>query len=680
MLFSPLYASARLAPLAGGVRLGYLDYKMSDAVSKGEDADSFSQQYSLVATQNGNLYNRRGGPYKLKLTYDHLRYMTNINGEEHSPSSSFFGWDGDLGLKMPHLYGLDLSLYSSKKRIVVPIEDFELGFLTDGFFTDLSFKDTKQSGFKLRLGVNGGPYYYLYQNSYDRVDDKGFHGRFSRLGMSVNSGVNWVHLYRDKESPGGIEKQTFILGNIGLPTDALSTRGSAAYLSIYSDSRLWYRLTNWLDISADFRYSDEENDDEDIYTERATLALEGATRRSSIGAYVFHETVLDGSQKKNILGLPFWADYSLFPRTNLYFSNNYIDSEVKDLATLDVKQSRLLTDSLVLSSSPGRDLFLETGYALKKLDKFDEDMESHSIYFDVYTQRKDRTNYTFSYRYDTDTISTAAYDERTSYSHSLDGYVDYRPSMESKFYLSQAYLSAYQRSSISSERYEIYITTLGLDHVTSLRTRSNLSITRANKLNNDGTEELDNFISAYMKKDINGRLQLKIVLNYNRSQDDLSGFNKKSKSLMSRTNIVYKAAKSLESQTSLETSQVDTSGVDSQSEFKVGEELKYSYNLRGFSKRKLFDLAGAVRYRRWNIGSDRYDDNWLEMKINYYPTLAFSCGAAYDSQSESEIVVKRLYAALKFPLLTLKGGYAQRLNEVVDRKEDIYNIDFTKRF
>ena len=676
LLLSPLSAYAALPQISGSANLGYSAYEQSQSGSKLNDGESFYQDYSLIAMKRGNLYNRRGGPYNLTLTYDHLQYATDINGDDHSPYSSFLGWDGKLKLNMPHINGLDLILYSSNRATAAPVEESSLGTLAEKFIIDVSVHEEKSSGFSLSLGINGGPYYHLYQSSHETVGYGSADQKFSRRGAGVQYGVNWLHFYQDKE-PDGFERRTFILGNIGLPAES-------NYLSSSSSGndaeRLWYRLINWLDISVDFMYSEEESDvTEDLSTKRMTMAFDGDLGRTSILSYSLYERADSDSQSTRLLRLPLWTESTLSPGTTLTFKNNYDESQTKDLATLAVSKSRAIAESLTLTSRDRR-FFLETGYDYKKSAALGMETESHSIYFDGATRRSNQFNYGLLYRYDTSKSTGAANEGGASYSHLLNGSVTYSLTRQTRFMLSQGYLTGYQRDNLLSERYERFTTSFNINHGSSRSFSSSLELTRTNLLNEDGTEELQNMIDADFEKTINRRLQMTIYLNYTDNQDDLDGIDKESSSSTSSTRLVYKLERNLESLTSLATSQTDTSEGSSTSKFEVGEELKYTYNRKGFRRRELFDVAGSVWYKQSETAGGRYDENWLEMGINYYPTRAFSCGAAYSSENDSKIITKNLYLALSYTLLTLKGSYSQRLNEAGDMKEDLYNIDFTKRF
>ena len=167
LLWSPRSASAASAStkVSGSASLRYADYELNEGGIRGYVGDTFYQQYSLRAMRGGNLYNRSGGPYSLTLSYDHLRFLSHINGTDSSSSLSAFGWDGKLGLDMPHLYGLKFNMSASKGRSVATVvNDPSHGDLAAGLIDDLSSLDQKSNRFDLTLGTNGGPYYYLYHS------------------------------------------------------------------------------------------------------------------------------------------------------------------------------------------------------------------------------------------------------------------------------------------------------------------------------------------------------------------------------------------------------------------------------------------------------------------------------------------------------------------------------------
>lgn len=670
LLLMPLSASARTLGINGLANLGYGAFDSRYGTAH-DEADSFSQRYSLVAKKNGNIYNRRGGPYKITVTYDHLKYLTNINDTEYSPSLSLFGWDGDLRLRMPHLHGLNLHLYSNSRNDIKSVQP-DIGVSNSlGFLSDLKISvNTKRNGFKAKLGVNGGPYYYLYHNNVKRevldLPDEDY----SRLGIAVQYGVNWLHVRRDVEKPGAVEKKTVILGNVGLPQDGQTSLNSTDYFT----SRYWYRLTNWLEISTDLMIIDEVNNNVDISTKRATMALRGVTKRGNIGTHSVHERSDSKLESKRSLVLPFWAFYKISPGTSIGFINSYTDTKSEDLATTSVIRAKSLSDRLTLDSESDT-LFLETGYALNKFAGYGREMESHSIYFDGYTRLKEKFDYGLSYRYDTG-VSSGANNDSSTYNHSINGNLMYRLSQRTRLSLSQGYLLNYRGHDNQSEGIN---TTFNIDHNSPGGFSSSLKIARSNRTNEAGGDELNNTISGSLKNEINKKLKLSIQVMYQNNEIDKITGNKETESLVSRTDVRYRVARNLESNTILEASRSKAKG-GSSSLFEVGEDLKYSYNRRGFNKRKLFDVVANIRHKKMKIRNSQSDQNWFQLGLNYYPTLPFSCGASYSSQSESDVVGKALHFAFRYPLLTFSGGYSQYLDGDRDGREDRYNIDFTKMF
>lgn len=709
LLLSPLSAYAALPRIAGSATLGYRDYDIKGGASKDDAGESFYQKYSLIAMQRGNLYNRRGGPYQLNITYDHLQYLTDINGTDYSPSTSFLGWNGGLALKMPHLYGLNLTLYSSKSRTVSQIEESFSGDLSSGLVYDLLLNDIKNSGFSMSLGTNGGPYYYLYQNSYEQLRDEINDEKFTRRAMAVQYGVNWLHLYEDKEDPGDRKILTFILGNKGLRNSSARTiperldyfsgvLSSAPTVSNYlarsspADIRLWYKLTNWLDVSADILYSEEENDYvEDISTKKLTLALKGSDGQTDMGTYSVHERIDTDSKSSRLLHLPLWIDHSISPGTNIYFSNNYDSFQTKDLTTLVVDKSRKITEALTLISRPRNNVFMETEYKFTRHDNNDAGRESHSLNLRGYARQNKSLNYSFLYRYGInvdyhavdDAVAGTYYSGTASYSHNLEVSVAYRPTPQARFYLRQGYLSGYERKTLPSERYERFNTSFNFDWKGSNGFKSYLDITRSTLVYEDGTEEVDDSIVADMAKNLNGRMRATIDVSLTKRRRT-NGINDESTNSYIRGEINYKVEKNLLSNTRLTLNSTDTNQGSTQSRLEIGEELRYNYYRDGFTRRKLFDLTGSVWYSKLERDGSNYNQ-WLKMQVNYYPSATFHCGVAYSTENEDyrkdeDSSLKTLYFALTYPLLSLNGSYSQQLDGVGDEEENMFKLDLRKKF
>lgn len=668
LLLTPLSASARSLGLDALARLSYSAYDGGTDLDH-EKADSFSQSYSVTATKKGNLYNRRGGPYSIAFGYNHLRYLTNVNNTKYSPSISVFRWSGNLRLSMPHLNGLSLSIYSNSisdiDRNKSDLGDRNWG----GFVYDLDLRhEIKTKGFDLKLGVNGGPYYYLYHNNYKILVSEGPDRDFSRIGMSVQYQVNWLHFFRDVESFGGKERRVYSLGNVGLPKKISSFLTGSTY---FSEDRYWYRLTNWLQISTDLLVVDEKGDDGDTSAERATIVLRGAAGRGYGGSFSTHERYDSNDVSRRSLSLPFWAGYNFSPSTRTYFVNNYSEAKSEDHATSAVTRAKHLVDNFTLISDKKDRYYLETGYGLEKSNTSTGEMESHSVNFGVSTRLKDSFDYGLTYRYGTNKVADKGTENRSS-SQALRGNIYYRTTPQTRMSLSQLYLSLSDQGKQVSE---LFTTDFTINH-NSKELSSYLVIKRSNSIEEGGAERMTYSTSGNAQKDINGRLSLSIGLNY--SKEDVDGVADDSESIsqIGMVNITYIVARNLNSKTLILTNSSDQSGTisGSASTLKIREDLKYTYYLKGFSKRKLFDIGGAIESEKSKANGSRYDRDAFNIGFNYYPARFFSCGASYAHSSESDLDIKRLYFGLTYPLLALKGNWSS--NGAAEK----YRLDLVKKF
>lgn len=673
LLWSPRSASAVSTLVSGSASLKYTDYELNEGGIRGYVGDTFYQKYSLRGMGGGNLYNRSGGPYNFTLSYDHLRFLSHINGTDSSSSLSAFGWDGTLRLDMPHLYGLKFNMAASKvKSAAIGLSAPSYGDLNPGLVDDLSSSNGKNNSYSLTLGTNGGPYYYLYHSSTHSVGLSGSRQDSSRSGLSMQYGVNWLHLYRTKEDSFG--QRVFRIGNV-------SADGGRRY---------WYRLTNWLDVSADFQYVESDANQGDSSRNAMTLAFNGSDGQTDIGGYMVYVRGDSDSETSKSLSLPFWVGHKLSPVNTLSLYNSYSNTETRKLATPGVSRSTNLRESLVLNSRPSRDFYLDTGYSFGKRDLDGAGSESHSVSINGYKRGVDGFFYTFSYRYDRaiaiDKVDDAAagttYSGLSADSHTINASVTYSPTTQTRLYLKQAYLAAYALGREPSERYERFVTTFNLKHNFLSGWDSRLDIVRDMLLYEDGPERITDKMHIDISNNINSRMEVDIDLDFTKGQSESDGIHKDSTSSAARTSILYRLKRNLTSRTGLNTSQSKSSEAASQSTIGLSEGLTYSYYRKGFTKRKLYDLSASVYYFKREAGNSQEEKDSLNMAVSYYPTSNFSCGASYSTEAgdAQEITKKTLYFALKYTLLSLNGSYVQRLRDEVDREENLYKLDLNKKF
>lgn len=293
-----LFSASASARLSGEAALNYSSYSMSDNLKNRLSSHSFTQDYSLLYSSNGNLYNSRLGKYSVSLGYNWS--MLNSDTTSNGVSADFNGnrghilYSGELLLDPKELplrltaYSRDLTrnafstsnsaftnnIFSSNNGQLLGRPELITG-INDGLHIE--------SGATLLAGVKNGmtngyneilrhfPMImldYRDQINQDLRSDTPVDNRLSRLAfVSLNKKDNWFHYryttYKDKiNSTNDYSERQFQLGTVDQNLE-----------------RRWIDFSNWLQVSADLLLTKRKNSNMAENYEESDLNLFFQARR-----------------------------------------------------------------------------------------------------------------------------------------------------------------------------------------------------------------------------------------------------------------------------------------------------------------------------------------------------------------------------------------------------------------
>lgn len=293
----PATASARLTAEAA---LNYSNYSMSDDRKNHLSANSFTQDYSLLYSSRGNVYNSRLGKYSVSLGYNWSAvnaHSTSSRGDaDVSTNRGHILYSGEIQIDPKELpirltaYSRDLirnTFTNSDSAIVNNVFSGNGGqlFSSPNLATGINDGLHIESGATLIAGVKNGmtngyneilrhfPMImldYKDQINRDLRSDSPVDTRLSRLAfVSLNKKDNWFHYryttYKDNiNSNNDYSERQFQLGTVD---EHLARR--------------WIDFSNWLQVSADLQLTKRINNNLSENYEETDLNLFFQARRRS---------------------------------------------------------------------------------------------------------------------------------------------------------------------------------------------------------------------------------------------------------------------------------------------------------------------------------------------------------------------------------------------------------------
>ena len=686
----PSSADGRVVGVRGDIGLGYTDYEVSKGGAAAGEADSFYQKYRVSTWLVCSIYNGKNRPYRLFVDFNYIDYVTHINSKKYSPSQWFINWDGDLKLYLPSLKDLRLLMFSERTK--TPFHRTERvasgTILGTGFLTGLGKNSYNYTGIYGSFGERGGPRYHFSYLIDEAIRTEGGRSKYTRANFSVNSGVNWLHLSRTlyTDSRGGIRRRTFSVnvGNIALP----QYRGKTRWRGTWFSKRLWYRLTNWLEISTDLLYTKERTTaastpQTETDTNTFNFLVRGEREWWRLGTFSTYSRSQNSDWDRYYVSLPLWFDIFPDPSTRIFLVSRYSESVTENSVT---KKSKTLGESIDIYTWPRHWLRVEGKYTYdRKANKVagaadNTDITSHTVTFWGYTERKKKLDFIFSYSFNT-AVSNEAIDEGTlSSTHSLSGTVKYTVSPDLYLDLNQGYQRAFSRGRVPAEKYDKYTTGLTAVGRAAHNVGYNIFVGRDTVSNDDGSRERANHVQGNLNVTVFGKLKYNSRLWLTDLKSDVVSDRQTRRW---ENDIVYKATARIESRSEVDFTRELENDIDRRTTV-IGERLIYSHFKSGIGKRKIYDVEGGYHYNKTDYGTRVARFSIYSLYVNYYPTTAISCGASLsikDSNSKTqEEKIRGAYVAFRYPLLDFVTRYERRETGGGWTKEDKFSFDLTKRF
>ena len=297
-----LCASAANARLSGDASLTYTSYDGRANGSRRMTSNSLVQNYSLMYSSAGTIYNSRVGRYDVSLGYNWTSIDTTFKSstqptENFSTDRGHILYKGEINLD-PKEVPIKLNIYS--RDMVRNTMTTSTGRGYENFGTIIGFRDQAtsindglhiESGATMVAGVKSGitngyndlmrnfPMILIdYKDTINRdlraanpVDD-----RLSRLAfVSLNKKDNWFHYrltkYNDYlNSLNNYSEKQFQLGTID-----------------ENMARRWVDFSNWLTVSTDLQFSRKINNDQKNPIDDINLNLFAAAERTTWNARTF---------------------------------------------------------------------------------------------------------------------------------------------------------------------------------------------------------------------------------------------------------------------------------------------------------------------------------------------------------------------------------------------------------
>lgn len=294
-LLSPRFTAVAVAGLSGDFSLNYTSYEgsaddpLNRSQRKSMSSSSLSQNYSLLYSDNGVIYNNRVGRYDVALGYNWTALDTSFRASgqpdnNYKLNRGHILYKGEILLdpkEIPlrlNMYSRDMTRNSIVESTGAQIENFSSIINNRYIGTDISDGIHVESGVTLVAGVKNGmtngfnevlrhfPMILIdYKDTVNRdlrslnnkVDD-----RLSRLAfVSLNKKDNWFHyrhtIYDDYiHKNNGYEENQFQIGTVDQHM-----------------ARRWIDFSNWIKVSTDLQLTKRKNNDQKNAIEEVDLNL-----------------------------------------------------------------------------------------------------------------------------------------------------------------------------------------------------------------------------------------------------------------------------------------------------------------------------------------------------------------------------------------------------------------------
>ena len=322
-------ASPAAARLSGEVEWGYQNYSVKRDGKKVGDQSAFIQKYSVFHEKSGYVGDQRLGNYDLGLGYQWAAINSTINGDDNNVEQGKILYNGNVTIAPGGLpfrfnaYSYDTLAPNTLMRLP------RFSILNRSIVYDLLNGQSSVSGINAVAGIRNGSYLGRYRGLLSKLprivfDYKQFytrdvdgvtkiHNRTRDLAfVSLNKKDNWFHYrYRQYEdfmdSKNNESDKAYILGLID-----------------HQMKRHWIRMTNWLDISVDGGFYDEDsaqyetiNADQKLYA--LNLFAKANVNKIQMSSYGNYRRETNSDSITKDIELPFYANGSIDPNRSWAF-------------------------------------------------------------------------------------------------------------------------------------------------------------------------------------------------------------------------------------------------------------------------------------------------------------------------------------------------------------------------
>lgn len=344
---APVLARGTLTALAG---LRYAEYHAEEDGTDVTDADSFSQQYSILYQKAEKIANGRAGEYDLSIGYEWTGVDNEINStvlgvsRDSSIRTGKILWNGNL-LLAPGGLPFRFNLYSGDMHRTRLLENKLLAhgnndqirsstLLSPDIVENIEDGRRIETGGTLIVGIRNGHYLGRYRDILSQfprvlidyrelqvIDDKSLtpqdYVERDLAFVSLNKKDNWfhyrMHQFEDHFTQNrNFTESTFMLGTID-----------------HQLMRQWINITNWIKVSTDGSYTETSYFKDAVRNvKRFDINLFSTFNRSNWKAANFsnfYRSTNDAGELKKELEIPVFANGNFDRNTSWRF--NFIGSQ-----------------------------------------------------------------------------------------------------------------------------------------------------------------------------------------------------------------------------------------------------------------------------------------------------------------------------------------------------------------
>lgn len=428
MLVSVANAHARVY---GEFVWDYGHYEAEEGGSKAVDASHFAQKYSLFYETRGSIFAGRGGEYSLALGGEWANVESDIDlgstNTDTSIETSKILYRGDVsfapaGLPFKiHLYSRDMHLSSFEEDSLffsegnfdqIGISEPRASILTPHIIDDLSDGARVESGASLVLGIKNGSYLGRYRNMLSRlpklyIDYRELYVRdldtlspehYKEREMafvSLNKKHNWIHFRffdrKDQLTPAyDYSEQIILIGTVN-----------------HLMKREWINLTNWIKLSTDFSYTEENNqavksqDDENSYLLNFFAKTDRESWQSSVFSNYERTEAVGGLEREFILPI---------------FASGFLDRDTSWRGRFIVYQEKINRPFALVNQESSK----ENYYASTRINFFNNQPNNVSAQIEAETNSKDFYGEANAFRVGMDISSSASFNPKYDFIGGLD--------------------------------------------------------------------------------------------------------------------------------------------------------------------------------------------------------------------------------------------------------------------